>query len=54
MQKAIKDKMTTISGQLDDIMPHDLVNSKMITNTMGRILLIWSTLTIYGSDKTSI
>ena len=34
MQKAIKDKMTTISGQLDDIMPHDLVNSKMITNTI--------------------
>jgi len=26
--------MTTISGQLDDIMPHDLVNSKMITNTI--------------------
>jgi DNA-directed RNA polymerase beta subunit len=34
MQKAIKDKMTTISGQLDDLMPHDLVNSKMITNTI--------------------
>ena len=34
MQKAIKDKMTTISGSLDDLMPHDLVNSKMITNTV--------------------
>ena len=34
MQKAIKDKMTTISGTLDDLMPHDLVNSKMITNTI--------------------
>jgi len=34
MQKAIKDKMTTISGSLDDLMPHDLVNSKMITNTI--------------------
>jgi len=34
MQKAIKDKMTTLSGQLDDLMPHDLVNSKMITNTI--------------------
>ncbi|MDD3592092.1 MAG: DNA-directed RNA polymerase subunit beta [Sulfurovum sp.] len=34
MQKAIKDKMTTISGSLEDLMPHDLVNSKMITNTI--------------------
>ena len=34
MQKAIKDKMTTISGSLDELMPHDLVNSKMITNTV--------------------
>ena len=34
MQKAIKDKMTTISGTLDELMPHDLVNSKMITNTI--------------------
>ncbi len=34
MQKAIKDKMTTISGNLDDLMPHDLINSKMITNTV--------------------
>ncbi|UFH59401.1 DNA-directed RNA polymerase subunit beta [Sulfurovum mangrovi] len=34
MQKAIRDKMTTISGSLDDLMPHDLVNSKMITNTI--------------------
>ncbi len=34
MQKAIKDKMTTISGSLDDLMPHDLVNSKTITNTI--------------------
>ncbi len=34
MQKAIKDKMTTLSGQLDELMPHDLVNSKMITNTI--------------------
>ena len=34
MQKAIKDKMTTVSGTLDELMPHDLVNSKMITNTI--------------------
>ena len=34
MQKAIKDKMTTLSGTLDELMPHDLVNSKMITNTI--------------------
>jgi DNA-directed RNA polymerase beta subunit len=34
MQKAIKDKMTTLSGSLDDLMPHDLINSKMITNTI--------------------
>jgi len=34
MQKAIRDKMTTISGTLDELMPHDLVNSKMITNTI--------------------
>ena len=34
MQKAIRDKMTTVSGTLDELMPHDLVNSKMITNTI--------------------
>ena len=34
MQKAIRDKMTTLSGSIDDLMPHDLVNSKMITNTV--------------------
>ncbi|WP_456322709.1 DNA-directed RNA polymerase subunit beta [Hydrogenimonas sp.] len=34
MQKAIRDKMGTMSGSLDELMPHDLVNSKMITNTI--------------------
>jgi len=34
MQKAIKDKMTTLTGTLDELMPHDLVNSKMITNSI--------------------
>ena len=34
MQKAIRDKMTTLSGTLEDVMPHDLVNSKMITSTI--------------------
>ncbi len=32
MQKAIKDKMSTLSGSIDDTMPNDLINSKMITN----------------------
>lgn len=34
MQKAIKDKLTTLSGALDTIMPHDLINSKTITSTI--------------------
>lgn len=34
MQKAIRDKLTTMSGQFDAIMPHDLINSKMITSTI--------------------
>ena len=34
MQKAIRDRMTTLSGTLEDLMPHDLVNSKMITSTI--------------------
>lgn len=34
MQKAIRDKMTSISGNLDELMPHELINSKMITNTI--------------------
>jgi len=34
MQKAIKDKMTTLSGNLEELMPHDLINSKMITSTI--------------------
>jgi len=34
MQKAIKDKFTTLSGNIEDIMPYDLINSKMITNSI--------------------
>lgn len=34
MQKAIKDKLTTMSGSFDAIMPHDLINAKMITSTI--------------------
>jgi DNA-directed RNA polymerase subunit beta len=34
MQKSIRDKFTTLSGSIDELMPHDLVNSKMITNTI--------------------
>ena len=34
MQKSIKDKMTTLSGTLEDLMPHDLINSKMLTSTI--------------------
>ena len=34
MQKAIKDKLSTMSGPLVELMPHDLVNSKMITSTI--------------------
>ncbi len=34
MQKSIRDKFTTLSGTIDELMPHDLVNSKMITNTI--------------------
>ncbi|MCK9161202.1 MAG: DNA-directed RNA polymerase subunit beta [Arcobacteraceae bacterium] len=34
MQKTIKDKMTTLSGPLDELMPHELINSKMITSTV--------------------
>ena len=33
MQKAIRDKLTTIAS-LENIMPHDLINSKMITSTI--------------------
>ena len=34
MQKAIRDKLSTVSGSLEELMPHDLINSKMITNTI--------------------
>lgn len=34
MQKAIRDKLTTMSGQFETIMPYDLINSKMITSTI--------------------
>jgi len=51
MQKAIKDKMTTISGSLDELMPHDLINSKMITNTILEFFSSGQLFTVYGSDK---
>ncbi len=34
MQKAIKDKMTVVTTNIDELMPYDLINSKMITNTI--------------------
>ena len=34
MQKAIRDKLSTISSGLEELMPHDLINSKMITGTI--------------------
>ena len=30
MQKAIRDKFTALSGSVEELMPHDLINSKMI------------------------
>ena len=34
MQKTIKDKIQTNSNQIENFMPHDLINSKTITNTI--------------------
>ncbi|MBL0707779.1 MAG: DNA-directed RNA polymerase subunit beta [Sulfurimonas sp.] len=34
MQKAIRDKLSTMSGVISELMPHDLINSKMITSTI--------------------
>ncbi len=34
MQKAIRDKLSTMSGPMSELMPHDLVNSKMITSSI--------------------
>ncbi|RAX57769.1 DNA-directed RNA polymerase subunit beta/beta' [Helicobacter monodelphidis] len=34
MQKAIRDKLTTPPSNLEELMPHDLINSKMITSTI--------------------
>ena len=34
MQKAIRDKFTGLSGSIEELMPHDLINSKMITSTI--------------------
>ena len=38
MQKAIKDKFTSLSTNLDEIMPYDLINPKMITTTIMEFL----------------
>jgi len=34
MQKAIRDKLSTMSGPTSELMPHDLINSKMVTSTI--------------------
>ena len=34
MQKAIRDKFTSLSNNIEEIMPYDLVNPKMITTTI--------------------
>ncbi len=35
MQKSIKDKFTTLSSNIDELMPFDLINPKAITNTIA-------------------
>ncbi|NCB53339.1 MAG: DNA-directed RNA polymerase subunit beta, partial [Epsilonproteobacteria bacterium] len=35
MQKAIRDKFTALSGSVEELMPHDLINSKMITSAIA-------------------
>ncbi|PSM52023.1 DNA-directed RNA polymerase, beta subunit [Campylobacter blaseri] len=34
MQKSIRDKFTTLSNNIDEIMPYDLINAKTITTTL--------------------
>lgn len=34
MQKAIRDKLSSLNGSFENLMPHDLINSKMITSTI--------------------
>jgi DNA-directed RNA polymerase subunit beta len=34
MQKAIRDKFGALGGNVEELMPHDLINSKMITNSI--------------------
>ncbi|MCH5336090.1 MAG: DNA-directed RNA polymerase subunit beta, partial [Campylobacter sp.] len=34
MQKAIRDKFTSLNAELDKVMPYDLINPKMITTTI--------------------
>ena len=34
MQKSIRDKFTALSGSIEELMPHDLINSKMITSSI--------------------
>lgn len=34
MQKAIRDKLSSLNGSYENLMPHDLINSKMITSTI--------------------
>ncbi|MCI7484752.1 MAG: DNA-directed RNA polymerase subunit beta/beta' [Helicobacter sp.] len=34
MQKAIRDKLSSLNGSFENLMPHDLINSKMITSTV--------------------
>ena len=34
MQKSIKDKMSGLNNSIDELMPHDLLNSKTITSTI--------------------
>ncbi|NLC28508.1 MAG: DNA-directed RNA polymerase subunit beta [Campylobacteraceae bacterium] len=34
MQKAIRDRFSSLSGSIEELMPHDLINSKMITSSI--------------------
>ena len=34
MQKTIRDKFTTLSNNVDELMPHDLINARIITTTL--------------------
>lgn len=49
VERAVKERLSL--GDLDNVMPQDLINAKPISAAVKRILWFFSAVSVYGSEQ---